>query len=50
MKQILHRIFVLLLILAVLLSISAPVFAENQKSATVLFTHDLHSHFLPSEE
>ena len=48
MKQILHRILGLILILTILLSISATIFAGDEKSATILFTHDLHSHFLPS--
>ena len=48
MKRTLQHIFGLLLILTVLLGISVPVFANNEKTATILFTHDLHSHFLPS--
>ena len=48
MKRIYQPIIGLLLILAVLFSIFIPVFAESGKTATVLFTHDLHSHFLPS--
>ncbi len=48
MRQTLHRILGLLLVLTILLTFSAPVFGENGKSATILFTHDLHSHFLPS--
>ena len=48
MKQTLHRIFGLLLVLTILLGISGSVLAENEQSATILFTHDLHSHFLPS--
>ena len=48
MKRIYQSIIGLLLVLAVLFSIFIPVFAESGKTATVLFTHDLHSHFLPS--
>ncbi len=48
MKQTLQQIFSLLLILTILLGIAAPTFAQNEKTATILFTHDLHSHFLPS--
>ena len=48
MKHNLHPILGLLLVLTILLSISATVLAEEEKSPTILFTHDLHSHFLPS--
>ena len=48
MKQSLCRILGLLLILTTLLCIAVPVVAVEEKVATVLFTHDLHSHFLPS--
>lgn len=51
MKQRLHRSLGLLLLLAALLGLCAPIFAwETPTSATVLFTHDLHSHFLPSAQ
>ena len=48
MKQTLQRIFGLLLIITILIGIAVPVFAADEKTATILFTHDLHSHFLPS--
>ena len=48
MKQTFQRIFGLLLVLTLLLGIAVPAFAKTEKTATVLFTHDLHSHFLPS--
>lgn len=50
MRKILPRVFGLLLILTILIGICMPAFAENSKTATILFTHDLHSHFLPSAE
>ena len=42
----------LAVIFAVLIAISACVLvsAESDKEVTVLFTHDLHSHFLPSKD
>lgn len=48
MRQSFYRILGLFLVLTLLLGISATVFGENEKTATILFTHDLHSHFLPS--
>ena len=48
MKQNLTRILGLLLIFTLLLGISAPALADGSKTVSVLFTHDLHSHFLPS--
>ena len=49
MRKSLERILCFLLMLFMILSISAPVLAaENQNTATVLFTHDLHSHLLPA--
>ena len=37
--------FLTVLLLDILLS--TAVFASEKKTTTVLFTHDLHSHFLP---
>ena len=48
MKHILVRILSMILILSTVLSLSVAVFAEDKEQVTVLFTHDLHSHFLPS--
>ena len=48
MKQTLQRIFGLLLIITILIGIAVSVLAADEKTATILFTHDLHSHFLPS--
>ncbi len=45
-KRILAPILALLLLLPLLLAM--PVGAEEATEFTVLFTHDLHSHFLPS--
>lgn len=50
MKQTLQRFFGLFLILSMLLGISMPAFAAEEKTVTILFTHDLHSHFLPSTD
>ena len=50
MKQTLHRVLGIFLSLAILLTISPLVLAEDGKTATILFTHDLHSHFLPSAQ
>ena len=46
-----HRSSGLLLILAMLISLLMPVWAEQEsgQETTVLFTHDLHSHFLPQK-
>ena len=41
------RIISVILVLIMLLSLNLPLFAAEEKSATILFTHDLHSHFLP---
>ncbi len=43
------RLFALLLA-ALLLVAAVPVSAHEAQTVTVLFTHDLHSHFLPSRD
>ncbi len=51
MKNIIKRIAVVALSLMMLLSICPISFAEGDAAdVTILFTHDLHSHFLPSNE
>lgn len=42
------RIVVILLTVIILLPLSMGVWAEESQELTVLFTHDLHSHLLPS--
>ena len=45
----LKRVSALVLALVLCLSLAVPAAAEGEgKQVTVLFTHDLHSHFLPS--
>ena len=48
MKQIFRRMIGLILMLAIVISLVLSAFAVEEKTATILFTHDLHSHFLPS--
>ena len=50
MKDTIKRIAILLLVAAMLLGVILPVLAAENDSttATILFTHDLHSHLLPS--
>ena len=49
MREMIKRIAILLLIAALLLGIILPaVAAEEAQDVTILFTHDLHSHLLPS--
>lgn len=49
MKGFLKRLWALLLVLALLMGFAVPVSAEDApQSATILFTHDLHSHLLSS--
>lgn len=44
------RILALILTMAVLSGLMIPVYSADQsKSVTVLFTHDLHSHLLPAD-
>lgn len=46
-----RKLAALLLAILVLLSLAVPSSAEEAvKQATILFTHDLHSHLLPSKE
>ena len=49
MRDTIKRIAVLLLVAAMLLGVILPVLAaEEAHDVTILFTHDLHSHLLPS--
>lgn len=41
------KFFALFLCLVLMLGFCMPVTAANEDVATILFTHDLHSHFLP---
>ena len=51
MKNLMKRLIVWALVLVVLASLAAPVFANAPGTrVTILFTHDLHSHFLPTNE
>lgn len=50
MKQFLHRSIAMILALGILLSLSLTAFAQDSETVTILFTHDLHSHFLPSPD
>ncbi|MBR3987990.1 MAG: bifunctional metallophosphatase/5'-nucleotidase [Clostridia bacterium] len=50
MKNILRRMFAGLFAVLILASACVTVSAEESKEVTVLFTHDLHSHFLPSRD
>jgi len=51
MKNIIKRIAAIALSLMMLLSPCPFAMAEDEASdVTILFTHDLHSHFLPSNE
>lgn len=44
-----RRISAFLLVILIFASALFSVSADNKKEVTVLFTHDLHSHFLPSK-
>ena len=52
MKSIAKRICALIMTLFIILSFSITTGAQNKSSddVTILFTHDLHSHLLPSNE
>ena len=50
MKKLILKVCALCLVALVLVSAKATVSAQNEKKVTVLFTHDLHSHFLPSKD
>lgn len=52
MKHHVKRISALILITTILLTLFAglPAFAKDSEVVTILFTHDLHSHLLPSAE
>lgn len=50
MSKLLRRILILALVLVTALSICVAVNADDQQIVTILFTHDLHSHFLPTAE
>lgn len=50
MPGVLKRISALLLVVLIIMSALFTASADESKEVTVLFTHDLHSHFLPSKD
>lgn len=50
MNSFFKRIFAVLVAVLILASALVTVSADENKEVTVLFTHDLHSHFLPSKD
>ncbi len=50
MKRLLIRVSAFFMVLFIVLSACITASADNAKEVTVLFTHDLHSHFLPSKD
>ncbi len=50
MNSFFKRIFAVLVAVIILASALVTVSADENKEVTVLFTHDLHSHFLPSKD
>lgn len=50
MNGIFKSISVLLLVVLIIMSALFTASADESKEVTVLFTHDLHSHFLPSKD
>ena len=48
MKKVFLRLGALGLCLVLLVNLFVPVIAAQEETVTVLFTHDLHSHFLPT--
>lgn len=50
MKLNLRRCLAAFIALVTVLSLSLTVYADEQDDVTVLFTHDLHSHLLPSRD
>lgn len=48
MMKLLKKLICMLLLLSVAVSMMIPVCAAENKQATILFTHDLHSHLLPA--
>lgn len=49
MRFILKKVICIILLLSIVFAMALPAMAvENVKQATVLFTHDLHSHLLPA--
>jgi len=50
MKHNFYRLIAVVIALVTLLSLTVTVGAENKDEVTVLFTHDLHSHLLPSRD
>ena len=50
MNSFFKRIFAVLVSVLILASALVTVSADENKEVTVLFTHDLHSHFLPSKD
>ncbi len=50
MKKLVLKACALCLVVLIFLSATVTAFAQQNKNVTVLFTHDLHSHFLPSKD
>ncbi len=51
MKRILFKLSTVLLVVVILAGIASPIFASSDSgNVTILFTHDLHSHFLPTKD
>lgn len=51
MKKLIRRASAILLLAVLVLSVFTPAFsAEDRGNVTILFTHDMHSHFLPSAD
>ena len=48
MMKYLKKMICLMLLLSMTVSLILPVYAAEDKQATILFTHDLHSHLLPA--
>ena len=51
MNVLIKRLWAVLLVLTLLLGLMAPCYAAGETTpVTILFTHDLHSHLLPSDK
>ena len=51
MKRILFKLSTVLLVVVILAGIASPIFASSDSgNVTILFTHDLHSHLLPTKD
>jgi len=50
MKNIVKRLSIFMVAVFAAVVICLPVHADSGKDVTILFTHDLHSHFLPSAD